>query len=57
MSEVPLYPREAGLDLRAARSLVADLLRVRKVDVRLPGKGKSKFHGVRPVHLTFTMIK
>ena len=29
----------------------------RKVDVRLPGKGNSKSHGARPVHLIITMIK
>jgi len=29
----------------------------RKVDVRLPGKGKSNSHGARPVHLIITMIK
>jgi len=29
----------------------------RKVDVRLPGKGKSNSHGTRPVHLIITMIK
>ena len=29
----------------------------RKVDVRLPGKGNSNSHGVRPVHLIITMIK
>ena len=28
-----------------------------KVDVRLPGKGNSKSHGARPVHLIITMIK
>ena len=28
-----------------------------KVDVRLPGKGNSKSHGARPVHLTIMMIK
>ena len=30
---------------------------VRKVDVRLPGKGDSNSHGARPVHLIITMIK
>ena len=30
---------------------------IRKVDVRLPGKGDSNPHGVRPVHLIITMIK
>ena len=30
---------------------------VRKVDVRLPGKGNSNPHGARPVHLIITMIK
>jgi len=29
----------------------------RKVDVRLPEKGKSNSHGARPVHLFITMIK
>ena len=28
-----------------------------KVDVRLPGKGNSNLHGVRPVHLIITMMK
>jgi len=28
----------------------------REVDVRLPGKGNSKSHGARPVHLIITMI-
>ena len=30
---------------------------IRKVDVRLPGKGNSDSHGARPVHLIITMIK
>ena len=30
--------------------------RSRKIDVRLPGKGNSKSHGARPVHLIITMI-
>ena len=30
---------------------------MRKVDVRLPGKGNSNSHGARPVHLIITMIK
>jgi len=29
---------------------------VRKVDVRLPGKGNSNSHGARPVHPIITMI-
>ena len=29
----------------------------RKVDVRLPGKGKSNFNGATPVHPIITMIK
>ena len=29
----------------------------REVDVRLPGKGHSKAHGARPVHLIITVIK
>jgi len=31
--------------------------KVRKIDVRLPGKGNSKSRGERPVHLIITMIK
>ena len=31
--------------------------RLRKVDVRLPGKGNSNSQGARPVHLITTMIK
>jgi len=30
---------------------------LRKVDVRLPGKGNSNSHGARPVHLIIPMIK
>jgi len=30
---------------------------IRKVEVRLPGKGKSNSHGARPVHPIITMIK
>ena len=30
---------------------------VRKVDIRLPGKGNSNSHGARPIHLIMTMIK
>jgi hypothetical protein len=33
------------------------LILVRKVDVRLPGKGNSNSHGARTVHLSITMIK
>jgi hypothetical protein len=33
------------------------VLKVRKVDARLPGKGNSNSHGARPVHLNITMIK
>jgi len=33
------------------------LVRLRKVDVRLPGKGNSHSHGARLVHLIITMIK
>ena len=29
----------------------------RKVHVRLPGKGNSKSHGARPIHLITTMMK
>ena len=29
----------------------------RKVEVRLPAKGNSKYHGARPVHLIITIIK
>ena len=29
----------------------------RKVNIRLPGKGKSNSHGARPVHLIIMMIK
>ena len=32
-----------------------DLLR--KVHIRLPGKGDSNFHGARPVHLIIAVIK
>ena len=29
----------------------------RKVDVKLPGKGKSNSHGARPVHVIITMME
>ena len=45
MSEVPLYENSYGS------------YPSRKVDVRLPGKGKSNSYGARPVHLIITMIK
>jgi len=32
-------------------------LRLRKVDIRLPGKGNPNSHGARQVHLIITMIK
>jgi len=38
-------------------TFVRPLLRDRKVDVRLPGKGNSNSHGARQVHLIITMIK
>ena len=31
--------------------------KARKVDVRLPGKGKSSSHGARTAHLIVTMIE
>jgi len=44
--------------MRERKSVLEDgLLSVRKVDVRLPGKGNSNSHGARPVHLIITMIK
>ena len=46
---------------RHGRSQLVQHLRrhlpIRKVDVRLPGKGNSNSHGARPVHLIITMIK
>ena len=36
-----------GLQLRPVQLQVAP---ARKVDIRLPGKGNSNFHGERPVH-------
>ena len=30
---------------------------MRKVDIRLPGKENSNFHGARPVHQIISMIK
>ena len=29
----------------------------RKVDIRLPGKGNSNYHGARPVHRIISMVK
>jgi len=40
-----------GFGLTAAEHLF------RRVDVRLPGKGNSKSHGARPIHLIITTIK
>jgi len=44
----------AGVEVRP-RCIHQNLLR--KVDVRLPGKGDSNSHGARPVHLIITMTK
>ena len=49
--ELQSRPRDAAPHQPAERSPV------RKVDVRLPGKGNSNSHGARPVHLIITMIK
>jgi len=39
------------------RKLLCGTRDVRRVDVRLPGKGNSNSHGARPVHLIIAMIK
>ena len=67
MSEVPNLGSGVALALRAVvlrwvRRTLRLLLRgfqpgLRKVDVRLPGKGNSNPHGARPVHLIITMIE
>ena len=67
MSEVPLYPGtsppvEYGPFIkRQLASTQFDLEpyvepNTRKMDVKLPGKGKSNSQGARPVHLIITMI-
>ena len=48
--------RARGFAPELPRAPAACVLRVRKVDVRLPGKGNSKSHGARPVHLIIKMI-
>ena len=48
---------EEVLKLIAARANIEEKDEVRKVDVRLPGKGNSNSHGARPVHLIISMIK
>jgi len=55
MSEVSLYRGVLNTEQEPASPL--HRLIVRKVDVRLPGKGNSNSHGGRPVHLIITMIK
>ena len=53
MSEAPLY-----MYSRLRSDLVGgEQQGQRKEDARLPGKGNSKSHGARPVHLIITMIK
>jgi len=44
-------------DGASARAIADSPCANRKVDVRLPGKGNSKSHDARPVHLVITMIK
>ena len=55
----PLDGRDGGTngrdDFRQGWARGVHLL-ARTVDVRLPGKGNSNFHGARPVHLIITMI-
>jgi hypothetical protein len=50
------------LKLRTSTFLAKDTQRsrvveVRKVDIRLPGKGNLDSHGARPVHQIISMIK
>jgi len=45
-----------GPSRRPAASIATRLPGVRKVDVRLPGKGDSNSYGASPVHLIITMI-
>ena len=57
-----LYPQNSG-DLSThhggwRRRVGANIwLCLRKVDVRLPEKGHSNYHGARPVHQTISMMK
>ena len=46
-----------GRGFEVLSNVVQEHRLLRKVDVRLPGKGNSNSHGARPVHLTITMIK
>ena len=64
MSEVPLYSPlgasevDGALRGAARRQVVVRVpLLLRKVDIRLPGKGNSNSHGARPVHQIISMIK
>ena len=52
----PLWQEARDTDPAAVLS-GRDMADSRKVYVRLPGKGNSNSHGVRPVHLIITMIK
>ena len=52
---LPSYRRQGRG--RRSGSCVESAATCRNVDVRLPGKGNSKCHGARPVHLIITMIK
>ena len=56
MREVSLYGTDVAIDRDNAPScqLRGDN---RKVDVRLPGEGKSNIHGTRPVHLIISVMK
>ena len=55
MSEVPLYA--SHLSQIPGENVTNHCCLLRKVDVRLPGKGDSNSYGARPVHLFASMIK
>ena len=56
MREVSLYGTDIAIDRDNAPScqLRGD---IRKVDLRLPGAGKSSIHGTRPVHLIISVMR
>jgi hypothetical protein len=54
MIEDPLNRKRGGIVDGAGRGMRGR--KARKVDVRLPEKGNSNFHGARPVHVLIAMI-
>ena len=57
MSEVSLHAPQSVLPHEHLLPHALSRKIARKVDTRLPGKGKSDFHGARPIHQIISIIK